>query len=75
MLSPMDMRAAILSEISEFLRRSGMSKTAFGREAVSDGKLIPRLEAGHDIGLNKVQRIREFMAAHAENSPPAKDAA
>ncbi|BBF93352.1 hypothetical protein [Blastochloris tepida] len=55
----------LLREIEEFVRVSPMSETTFGRKAVNDGKLVPRLRAGGSVTLEKAADIRRFIAANA----------
>ena len=40
------MNDAILQEISDFCRQSGLAESTFGRRAVNDGKLASRLRNG-----------------------------
>ena len=58
------MNDAILQEISEFCRQSGLAESTFGRRAVNDGKLASRLRNGGRITTETLDRIRGFMASH-----------
>ena len=58
------MNEAILQEISDFCRQSGLAESTFGRRAVNDGKLASRLRNGGRITTDTLDRIRGFMASH-----------
>src|SRR5271169_2254660 len=53
----------LLTEISDFCRRTGLAESTFGRRAVNDGKLASRLRNGGRITTDTLDRIRAFMAA------------
>jgi hypothetical protein len=63
------MNDAILREISDFCRATGLAESTFGRRAVNDGKLASRLRNGGRITTETLDRIRAFMAAN--NGPDA----
>src|SRR5437899_4756286 len=63
------MNDAILREISDFCRETGLAESTFGRRAVNDGKLASRLRNGGRITTDTLDRIRAFMAAN--HGPPA----
>jgi 2,4-dienoyl-CoA reductase-like NADH-dependent reductase (Old Yellow Enzyme family) len=50
-----------LSEIDAFLKRSGMSATAFGREALNDPSFVHDLRNGRKPNLGVVSRVGDFM--------------
>lgn len=59
----MNTRAEILTEIEHFLKENpDLSITRFGLEAANDGKIIPKLKAGRDITLSKLDAIRSYIA-------------
>ena len=58
------MNDAILQEISDFCRQTGLAESTFGRRAVNDGKLASRLRNGGRITTDTLDRIRAFMATH-----------
>src|SRR5262249_39009517 len=64
------MNDAILREISDFCRDTGLAESTFGRRAVNDGKLASRLRNGGRITTDTLDRIRAFMA---ENRRPGAD--
>src|SRR5205085_6596 len=53
----------ILSQITEFCRRSDMAETTFGRRAVNDGKLVHRLRESKRITVDTLDRIQAYIAA------------
>src|SRR5512136_2634298 len=63
------MNEQILQEISEFCRARGLAESTFGRRAVNDGKLASRLRNGGRITTDTLERIRTFMAHHADATP------
>jgi SAM-dependent methyltransferase len=65
------MNDAILREISDFCRDTGLAESTFGRRAVNDGKLTSRLRNGGRITTDTLDRIRAFMA---ENRGPPQAA-
>jgi len=58
------MNDAILREISDFCRATGLAESTFGRRAVNDGKLASRLRNGGRITTETLDRIRAFMASN-----------
>src|ERR1044071_6486571 len=63
------MNDAILQEISDFCRQSGLAESTFGRRAVNDGKLASRLRNGGRITTETLERIRGFMAQNSNGAP------
>jgi hypothetical protein len=63
------MNEQILQEIGEFCRQRGLAESTFGRRAVNDGKLASRLRNGGRITTDTLERIRGFMARHADAAP------
>jgi hypothetical protein len=51
----------LLNEINAFRARIGMESTRFGIEAVNDGHLLPRLQAGREPRRATIERVRAFM--------------
>src|SRR5437867_4408169 len=58
------MNDAILREIADFCRETGLAESTFGRRAVNDGKLANRLRNGGRITTVTLDRLRAFMAAN-----------
>lgn len=61
------MTTPLLQEIEQFLAREDvkLSETAFGKQAVNDGKFIPNLRSGRRVWPETADRIRSFMANFA----------
>ena len=51
----------LLAEINAYRERTGMTPTRFGIEAVNDGHLLARLQAGREPRRDKIERVRAFM--------------
>lgn len=58
------MSNALLSQIEEFCRASGMSVTRFGDQSIGDRGLIRRLRAGGSVTLPTADRIYKFIREH-----------
>ncbi|HEX2255365.1 MAG TPA: hypothetical protein VHG92_01465, partial [Afifellaceae bacterium] len=61
----------VIDEILHYCRRHGISEATFGRLAVNDGKLVPRLREGKSITLSTLERVRAFIE---NGSPPPAEA-
>lgn len=70
----MDTRSSLLREIETFVRRHGIAETTFGRMSVNDGKFVGRLRAGGGVGIDTVQKVREFIAKGMQKPKKAKAA-
>ena len=55
-------------EISAFCEARGMTKTAFGREAVGDPGFVAGLDAGREPRWSTVQKVRLWMAAQEQGA-------
>ena len=53
----------LLYEINDFLRRTQMPATRFGRLAVHDPRLVGDLKRGRQPGPRTVARVQAFMDA------------
>lgn len=51
----------LLAAIDRHLRRTGMSQTRFGREAINDPNLVQQLRAGRELRSSTVQRIHAYL--------------
>lgn len=51
----------LIEEIDAFLKRSGMTQSAFGLRALNDSHFVRRLREGKDVRLRTVARLRQFM--------------
>jgi len=52
----------LLTEISDYCRRTGLAESTFGRRAVNDGKLAARLRNGGRITTDTLDRNSRFYA-------------
>ncbi|MGJ8535760.1 MAG: hypothetical protein ACSHW2_01275 [Parasphingopyxis sp.] len=59
---------SLLIDIDRFLRRSGISPTRFGREAVNDPRFVFDIRKGRECGGKVSARVYAFMAK-AEGKP------
>ena len=50
-----------LRSIEQFLTRTGMAPTSFGREAVRDPRLVFDLRMGRELGDRMTRRLEHFM--------------
>src|SRR3954470_4557364 len=66
------MNDAILQEIADFCRQTGLAESTFGRRAVNDGKLASRLRNGGRITTDTLDRIRAFMARDTGETSPRR---
>lgn len=51
-----------ISRVSAFLRRSGLSPTAFGKKALGDPNLMRQIGRGRSPSLRTADRILAFIA-------------
>src|SRR5512146_1058787 len=58
----------LLSDITDYCRREGMAESTFGRRAVNDGKLVPRLREGRRITVETLDRIRKVLGEPTRRS-------
>lgn len=58
----------LLRRVEEFLKRSGMPATRFGREAVRDPRLVHDMRKGREPRRNLARRIEAFMAAEEQGA-------
>ncbi|NIJ29596.1 hypothetical protein FHT00_001543 [Sphingomonas insulae] len=52
----------LLIKIDRYLRRTGMSRSQFGRLAINDPRLVTDMMRGRVIGPENAARIEHFMA-------------
>ncbi|TPE53058.1 hypothetical protein [Amaricoccus solimangrovi] len=62
---PIQANQELLSDIAAFCEREGMSKWAFGEQAVKDRRLVSDLEKGRELRGKTRARLLHFMAAPA----------
>lgn len=56
--------AELVARVDEFLTRTGMAPTRFGREVMGDGALVQHLRAGRSLSLSNANKVVAFMAAY-----------
>lgn len=62
-MSPLE---AFRTEIEDYLQERGLAATAFGNEALGDPNFVFDIREGREPRLSTIERVREFMADHAE---------
>lgn len=62
----MDETQRLISEIDDFLAKSGMAPTTFGQKAIGNWQIVRHLKAGGDTGLKTAARIRDFIRQHSD---------
>lgn len=62
-------RDTLISEIAEYARLTGKTPLAVCHQAVKNGNLYKRLEAGGDCSTGVAARLRKYMA---DNPAPAQ---
>lgn len=65
------MSRTLLDDIREFLRRTGMGASYFGKVAVGNSELVKRLESGKRVWPETEVKARAFMMTR-EKVQPAK---
>lgn len=53
-------------EIEQFLRRTGMAPTRFGRAAAHDPRLVFDMRLGREIRPPLAARVRTFIAGYGQ---------
>ena len=51
------------AEIAEFLDRTKMAPTTFGKRAVNDAMFMQKLAEGREPKITTAEKIRDYMAA------------
>lgn len=59
---------SMLWKVRQYLDRTGMAETRFGRLAVHDPRLVGDLRRGRALGPRTIQRVESFMAQHPDGS-------
>ncbi len=67
-------REELLSAIEDFLKRTGMTPTRFGREALKEPGLMIRLREGSNVTLKTAERLRRFMREYRPPNPSQRAA-
>ena len=58
----------LLTEIREFLTRTGMGPSYFGKASCGNSELVERLESGRTVTLVTADRVRAFMQSRSESA-------
>ncbi len=53
----------LLTEINQFLERTGTTPTAFGTRALKDPRFVWSLRAGREPRFSTVKRVMDFIEA------------
>jgi hypothetical protein len=61
----------LLREILSFCEERGIPKSVFGRAAVKDASLVTQIEAGRELRMRTIARVRDFMATHEKTGASA----
>lgn len=59
----MDIIKSLLSEIHAYCEGHQMAPTTFGRVVVNDGKFVERLEAGGQVTVKTIEKVRAVLDA------------
>lgn len=59
MIKPL--REQVVSEIERFLRRTGISKSRFGRESVNNEMILDQMRAGSNPRADTIDAMRAYM--------------
>lgn len=74
-VAAMTMRNHLLHEIEAFLSDTGMGPSYFGKQAVGNSEIVPRLRAGRRVWPETESRIRAFILAERRRRPASEAAA
>lgn len=58
------LRATLLGEIDAFCTSRDMKPSEFGKLAVGDVSFVGRLRKGMSVGIDRVDKVRQFMASY-----------
>jgi hypothetical protein len=51
-----------MTRIEQFLRRTGMTATAFGRHVANDGSFVSDLKVGgREVRISTIEKVEKFM--------------
>lgn len=59
----------LLSEIEEFLARTGMTPTRFSEDAIRDRHFVRQLRKGRRVWPETAEKARSFMAEYRADTP------
>lgn len=66
---------SFVEQIEAFLKRSGMTPTAFGVAAVGDGNFVRDLREGRMPGLRLIGKVDAYIKAHDQTALAPSEAA
>lgn len=58
---------SVLRKVENYLRRSAMPPTKFGRLSVNDPRLVGDLRNGREPGMRMIARIEAFLTVAGES--------
>jgi len=58
----------ILREVEEYLAKTGMGETYFGKRAANNSELVARLRAGGSVHFKTEDSIRAFISKNSPSS-------
>lgn len=61
----MDETQQLISEIDDFLAKTGMAASTFGQKAVRNWRIVDQLKSGGNTGMKTAARIRDYMRQHS----------
>lgn len=61
----------IIERIEAYCQRHGIAESTFGRLAVNDGKLVPRLRNGSSITMRTFRALDAFLKKDPEGADSA----
>lgn len=60
----MSRSAAFLQQVEQFLQRSGMTPTAFGKAVARDSNFVRDLREGRVVSIDLCEHVEQYIAAH-----------
>lgn len=51
-------------EVEQFLKRTGMAPTVFGRAVAKDPRLVLDMRMGREVGKRLATKVKAWMEAH-----------
>lgn len=67
--------AELLCRVEQFLNRTGMAPTRFGREVMGEASLVSRLKDGRSLSLRNANKVISFIQEHENSTTPSPEAA
>lgn len=57
----MDETQQLISEIDDFLAKTGMAASTFGQKSVGNWRVVDQIKSGGNTGMKTVARLRKYM--------------